>query len=1220
LAEGASTAPPGPGAAGLLEKSLSHEDPATVAEYLADRGEFLRQMAALDFSCYRTAAGASAPRTTPDAAPREDCGLAQRVIELVARKTGYPENLIGLDLDVEAELGLDSIKQVEIIRELAQELKRDFGSDTRSGGYQIGTLRELIRRLEETAPADPPVPPESASVTPAPPAIESEPEFRTGCTRRVSSLVEAPLPESGGASMLHGRRVALVSGDAALATAIARRIEAAGAIVADSPRAADFVLSLSGSNGHLPSLADCAGWWAGVRAETARLLDAARECANAQAGPVRWVSVSTLGGEFAAKGVSSFAPQAGLGLAMGRCLELESAARVSGLYLDFDPSMDAGSIAAAVCTEMAREPGLREIGYRNGKRYAVRWVPAAPSDAVQIKLDRSSVVLAIGGARGVTAAVCEELARRSGARFVLAGQAPVPPLEFASPTPLAIHEAREEALARALAEDRPPSPAELDRDAWDAVWAAERTVSIARLRKFAAEVEYRQCNLLDPDSVRDLVASLAERYGKIDLVLQGASALSQKAIEHLAVEDFIRDMAPKSLGTAHLLAALEGVDVGAFVNFSSVAGRWGNAGQAAYAAGHEIAANLTASAGAARGGRWFNIYFGPWLRTGMTERGAIMERLRERGIAFIEREAGAKFTADEVERGSGESVAYCGGFETSAETPSAASLAAPIFERIEVASGVAHGERTLDPTRDRFISDHQVTKGVPVVPGFLMMEMMAQASAALVDPNWQLTEISDAQFVRAAMFRQSRPRTFHVRARVLRREPEGAALSGEFYSLFTPPGSSAEQEVVHARCRLQFGHREPAPIPALVVPRSGLGDAPVDAAPLWNTEAWARRQGVWANIGWVHSVTRNGAVGQCPAPVLPEIERTPCLTHMVALDGGLTMGGLCVTLYNNVGAIYLAAVRSIRFFTSSETCTGLLCRMRTWFHASGDESSLEAIDENGRVVARLAGYRRLPADPTQPTARDEPIWARLREHPRQVRIRELLEIAAPFALAQVDIPPLAAALDLDAEALIQDYLGDLERAHFQTLTHAKRRQEWLAGRIAAKTAVRQLPAPGSLDDRTIRIVTGEAGAPGVVLEGAHTAVSPFISITHSGDLAAALATLQPGFGIDVETLGEAAREVEGEFASPEETAIIRAALNDHSVALTCLWALKEACRKAIGAADIAPRDLILRHTDRSGEYLVSVFDHTSAGAIRGVAFHDATHAYAVAGPAAASKP
>lgn len=1226
-----SAAPPRSAVAGLLEASLAHEDSAAVAEYLAGRGEFLRQMAALDFACYRkTAADRNAPprETEPDSSTDEDSDLTRRVVELVARKTGYPANLIRLDVDVEAELGLDSIKQVEIVRELVRELGLDLGSDTRSSGYQITTLRELIHRIEEAAPSRLPVAVEPVPVEPAAATHELESEFRTDCSRLVSSMVEAPLAESDDAGRLRGQRVALLSGGVALSAAIARRLEAAGAVVTDSSRDADFVVSLSGcGNGALPALSECADWWAALSAEAATLLHTARECAAAAAGAeqraVCWVAVSTLGGEFAAKGVPAFAPQAGLGLAIGRCLAAESGGRVRGLYLDFEPALDAESLAAALCAELDREWDQREIGYRNGKRYAIRWIARAQPDAVRLSLNETSVVLAIGGARGITAAVCEELARRSGARFILAGQAPPPALATGSPAVLEFNEARGQALAKALAEHRQPSPADVDREAWEAVWAAERAAHIEVLREFAALVDYRQCNLLDPVSVRELVTYVSARYGKIDLVLQGAGALSQKAIQHFPAEEFVSDMAPKALGTAHLVAALDGLEVGTFLNLSSISGRWGNAGQAAYAAGHEVAAIVTASAAAARGGRWFNVYFGPWLATGMTGRGAIMERLRDRGLAFIRRVEGAKFTADEVERGSGESVAYCGGgLETMAEAAPAVVASAPLLDRIEIPEvGVAHGQREFDLARDRFIADHQVAEGLPVVPGLLMLEMMAQAGAVLVDRAWQLTEIAEAQFVRAGKFPQGQPRTFHVRARVLHGEAEGSVLSGEVYSLFTPPGSAQEQELLHARCRMHFGHREPAPLPTLVVPRSGLGHAVVDASPLWATKAFGARRGLWANIGQVYSVTAEGTVGQSAGAPLIETGPAPCLSNIVGLDGGMLMGALSTALYIGINAYYVTGMRSIRFFASSATGSGCLCLVQIGVHKAEEVGSMEALDENGRVAVRLlhATRQRVTAAEQQ-AAVDEPIWDLLREHPRQARIRELLGVGQPFALAQVDLPPLVAALEQDAAAVMNDFLSAPEQAQFQTFAHPKRRQEWLAGRIAAKSAVGILLGLGAPDPSAIRILTGEDGRPGVALDAAGSAVAPFLSITHSGALAAALATLQPGFGIDVEAIGETAAEVESEFAEPDETALVCGSVASRDAALTCLWAAKEACRKAMGAAGIAPRDLILRTMERSGEYLVCVLDHPVAGSIRAVTFHDADYAYAVAGPAREARP
>ena len=41
---------------------------------------------------------------------------------VVAEKTGYPPEMLELDMDLEAELGIDSIKQVEILSALRERI------------------------------------------------------------------------------------------------------------------------------------------------------------------------------------------------------------------------------------------------------------------------------------------------------------------------------------------------------------------------------------------------------------------------------------------------------------------------------------------------------------------------------------------------------------------------------------------------------------------------------------------------------------------------------------------------------------------------------------------------------------------------------------------------------------------------------------------------------------------------------------------------------------------------------------------------------------------------------------------------------------------------------------------------------------------------------------------------------------------------------------------
>ena len=62
-------------------------------------------------------------RTTspPAAAGPDRSTITTRLLETVRDRTGYPIETLGLDLDMEADLGIDSIKRVEILGKLRDE-------------------------------------------------------------------------------------------------------------------------------------------------------------------------------------------------------------------------------------------------------------------------------------------------------------------------------------------------------------------------------------------------------------------------------------------------------------------------------------------------------------------------------------------------------------------------------------------------------------------------------------------------------------------------------------------------------------------------------------------------------------------------------------------------------------------------------------------------------------------------------------------------------------------------------------------------------------------------------------------------------------------------------------------------------------------------------------------------------------------------------------------
>src|SRR5262249_38146861 len=93
--------------------------------------------------------------------------VAAVVIDVVAEKTGYPQDVLELDMQLDADLGIDSIKRVEILSAL-QERVPSLPSIAPEALGKLRTLRSVVEAISDpSVPSSQPVHP--ADVPPAPP-------------------------------------------------------------------------------------------------------------------------------------------------------------------------------------------------------------------------------------------------------------------------------------------------------------------------------------------------------------------------------------------------------------------------------------------------------------------------------------------------------------------------------------------------------------------------------------------------------------------------------------------------------------------------------------------------------------------------------------------------------------------------------------------------------------------------------------------------------------------------------------------------------------------------------------------------------------------------------------------------------------------------------------------------------------------------------------------
>ncbi|HEY4245014.1 MAG TPA: SDR family NAD(P)-dependent oxidoreductase [Kofleriaceae bacterium] len=590
------------------------------------------------------AAAPVAAAPAPVAAPVAVLDPMALVVSIVSERTGYPAETLGIDLDLEADLSIDSIKRIEIIGELAQRL----GLRVKNGGKEADaiveelarrkTLRALVAWLTDrmaAAPAGavPAVAAASGAATsaaapdslPSPTPIAAAPTVAaavagiaddavtvpvtreappTAPTRYTLDVVATPAPANG-FSTLAGKRV-VIHGDSVdgVAAALGDRLAAEGARVdrtTAAPDAADVFIELAPAD----SIGDLRDLF--VRMRAAALAGA------------RAILVVTRRGNL---GRGALGGPAG----MAKTLAAEYPA-IAVRVVDLEPG-DADPAARIHAELHAADPHV-EIGYLDGVRSRVEPVPAPLAAATALPLDSSSVVLVTGGARGITARAAIALAERSGCRVELVGRSAAPGAEDPE-----LAGAREVAALRRLLAKRGGTPAQIGAEATRVLVEREIRATLAAL---GARATYHACDVRTA-AFGALIDEIYARHGRIDAVLHGAGVLEDKLVADKTPESFERVVATKLAAAAQLEAKLRpGVRVVAI--FSSISGAFGNRGQVDYATAGDALDKLAFGWRGRVAERVVSIDWGPWAGAGMVSPELAREYAR-RGIALIEPDAG----------------------------------------------------------------------------------------------------------------------------------------------------------------------------------------------------------------------------------------------------------------------------------------------------------------------------------------------------------------------------------------------------------------------------------------------------------------------------------------------------------------------------------------------------------------------------------------------------
>ncbi|MGW1076607.1 SDR family oxidoreductase [Streptomyces sp. NPDC002537] len=681
-------------------------------------------------------AGTAAPPPVP-AGPQRPEGtvdIEAVLLSVVAERTGYPVEMLRPDMRLEADLGIDSIKKVEILAALRRRLgELPQGDPAELVALQtLGQIAERIRALTDGADAapaaephrapEPPArpgnapagatatdeapPPAADPVTPVAPAVSAE-----RATRYVPRAV--PVPAAGLAMPgLTEQVLTVVDGGSGLAKLVVERLTARGA-AAEAVGSAD---SLSADTRGVLLLG-------GLRqdASVEQMLEAQRAAFRAarlvaprftDEGGV-FVTVQDTGGDFGLSGAQGARAWSGGFAALARSAAREwPAAAVKAI--DCPRSGRAPEeVAEAIAAELLTGGPLLDVGLpADGSRVTLQSVPAPlPTEDAGREPPGpgpEDVIVATGGGRGVTAAALLALARARRPRFVLLGRT-----ELDEEQPGLPDTADEAGLVRALAVREPSmSPAELAARARHILAVREIGTTVAALEDAGSPARYFPVDVRDPRALADALTAVRADWGPVTGIVHGAGVLADRLLPDKTDTDFDQVFGTKVEGLRVLLEATAADPLRSICLFSSITACHGNPGQSDYAMANEVLAQAASAQAAERPGCLVrSLAWGPWAG-GMVVP-ALADRFASAGVPLLGMEAGAAAFVRELTATGHEARVV---LTAAAEGPPAATVPQPAQVRVA---------RHTHP----HIADH-VIDGTPVLPVAQVLEWFTGAVRA----------------------------------------------------------------------------------------------------------------------------------------------------------------------------------------------------------------------------------------------------------------------------------------------------------------------------------------------------------------------------------------------------------------------------------------------------------------------------------------------------------
>ena len=912
----------------------------------------------------RPADAQSARTTVPPPAPAPAAQAAnpvrEKVLAIVAEKTGYPIEMLDPDLDLEADLGIDTVKQAEMFASVRQAF--NIARDTNMKLRDFPTLGHVVRFAEERSAAAIPSP--TPEVAPEVPAAETQ---TPGVARRIPVPILRPpltLCKTTAVSLGAGRRVLIVADHGGVAEVLADRLRSLGVEVLTEPdqHTLDGIYWLPAldAEGPLNDL-DLPAWREALRLRVKSLYALMRERYAQIAQPGTFLITATrLGGKHGYDDAGAFAPLGGAVTGFAKAYKRE---RPDPLVkaVDFEAAANPAEIAELLIEETLRDPGAVEIGYSDRNRWNIGLEERPAHDGRPgIPLGKDTVFLITGAAGSIVSAITADLAAASGATFHLLDLTPAP--QPGDPDLQRLTTDREalkrDIFARLQAQGQRATPALVEKEIAALERAAAAAQAIHAVEAAGGAAHYYSVDLTNADAVANVMDEIRSRSGRVDILLHAAGIERSHFLPDKDPREFDLVFDVKSDGWFNVMRGLHDMPLQAVVGFSSIAGRFGNGGQTDYSAANDLLCKLTSSFRSTHPEtRAIAIDWTAWAGIGMASRGSIPQMMKLAGIDMLPAETGVPWIRRELTDGAGKGEVVVAGQlglllqdwdETAGLAPDA-TVSGPTLDRITAIdrNGLATFECTLDPKIQPFLYDHQID-ATPVLPGVMGIEAFAEAAKTMA-PEWHVASVEDVSFLAPFKFYRHEPRTLTIEAAFHQDEGELIAEC-RLLGRRTLPNVAEPVVTTHFTGRVRL--TKSVPVSPAAPPAQPQDGPPIDAADIYHVYFHGPAYQV-IRRAWCTDAAALGEMStDLPVDHHPEEQPLSVVPRLIELCFQ-TAGLWEMSVHHRMGLPW--QVERVSFYRAPQPGEVPIAIVTP--SPSGDYFTAAVIDRDGNSYIQVSGYR-----------------------------------------------------------------------------------------------------------------------------------------------------------------------------------------------------------------------------------------------------------------------